>query len=176
MRYSFVFVILCSVLGLAACETEETKRQTSQYKGPLIEITNVNAYYSDSGKVKINLRTPLQQEYKSEDRVFPKGLIVNFYDPTLKNNGRLVADSAFYSKKEKLWTAVGNVVVTNLLENKALLSDTLHWNTVKKIFYTSAPIKITSPKDKLTGKGIEAQQDLKRYQIGKPKGIITVKQ
>ncbi|EAY30489.1 LPS export ABC transporter periplasmic protein LptC [Microscilla marina] len=176
MRYSFVFVILCSILGLIACETKDTTRKASQYKGPLIEITNVNAFYSDSGKVKVNLRTPLQQEYKNEDRVFPKGLTVNFYDAQLQNNGRLVADSAFYSKKEKLWTAVGNVVVTNLLENKSLLSDTLHWNTTKKIFYTSAPIKITSPKDKLAGKGIEAQQDLKRYQIGQPKGIITVKQ
>ena len=176
MRHYFVLTVFLSLLGLIACDEKEKAKNTSQYKGPSIEITNVNAFFSDSGKVKINLQTPLQQEYKNEDRVFPKGLLLNFFDNQLQNNGRLVADSAFFSKKEKLWTAVGNVVVTNLLENKKLMSDTLHWSQVKKIFYTTAPVKITSPKDNLTGKGIEAQQDLKKYQMGKPKGIITVKQ
>lgn len=176
MRHHFVLTIILTLLGLVACDTKEKAKNASQYEGPMMEITNVNAFYSDSGKVKINLQTPLQQDYKNEDRAYPKGLLLNFFDSQLQNNGRLVADSAFYSKEAKLWTAVGNVVITNLLEDKKLISDTLHWSPVKKIFYTAAPVKITSPKDNLTGKGIEAQQDLKKYQMGKPKGIITVKQ
>lgn len=174
MKRYFILFLSLAVLTMA-CEQEEKKKKKPKYKGPLMEVTNVNAFFSDSGKVKVQIKAPVQQEYENGDRTFPKGLTLDFYDKILRNNGRLVADSAFYSKKTKLWTARGNVVVTNLLEKKKLKSDILHWNPALKIFYTEAPVKITSPKDDLKGKGLKAQQDLAWYKMGKPKGVITVK-
>ncbi|HAS45037.1 MAG TPA: LPS export ABC transporter periplasmic protein LptC [Microscillaceae bacterium] len=174
MKHSLI-IIFVLLLATVACEQKKKDKIVSKYKGPLIEVINVNAFYSDSGKAKINIKAPVQQEYENGDRTFPKGLRLDFFDQQLRNNGRLVADSAFFSKKSKLWTARGNVVVTNLLEQKNLKSDILHWNPTLKIFYTEAPVKITSPKDDLKGKGIKAHQDLAWYKMGKPKGIITVK-
>ncbi len=174
MKY-FLVVIVLLLLALVGCEQKKEDKIKSKYKGPLIEVINVNAFYSDSGKAKINIKAPVQQEYENGDRAFPKGLRLDFFDQQLRNNGRLVADSAFFSKKNKLWTARGNVVVTNLLEQKNLKSDILHWSPALKIFYTESPVKITSPKDDLKGKGIKAQQDLAWYKMGKPKGVITVK-
>lgn len=175
MRHYFIAVILFASLGLVACDETLKSKNVSKYEGPLMEVVNVNAFYSDSGKVRMNIKTPLQQEYENGNRTFPKGLILDFFDSKLQNNGRLVADSAFYIKKEKLWTAIGNVVVTNLLEDKKLKSEKLHWSPDKRVFYTDLAVKITSPKDNLDGMGIHAKQDLTRYKMGKPKGVITVK-
>ena len=109
------------LIFLYSCdEPNKDLSKMKDYEGPIIEVTNVETLYSDSARVRVKLNAPVQWEYKSGDRDFPKGIIINFFDENGKNSAQLTANRGKFNKEKNLYTALGNVIVKNLLEQKKL--------------------------------------------------------
>jgi len=162
-------------LFLFACKNEELITEPSKYEGPILEGENVVSWYSDSAKLKLKVAAPLRLEYENGNQQFPKGIQVDFYNEKGENSGRLTANSARYNKERNQYTAIGNVIVKQLLEDKTLKTEKLHWLPLERIVFTDSAefVEIITPQELLKGFGLRAKQDLSYYRIWKPTGVIV---
>jgi LPS export ABC transporter protein LptC len=56
-----------------------------------------------------------------------------------------------------------------------LETEKLIWDEANKKIYTDAFVKITTPNQVISGKGLESNQDFTKYEIKKITGIINIK-
>ncbi|NJN25679.1 MAG: LPS export ABC transporter periplasmic protein LptC [Cyclobacteriaceae bacterium] len=109
-------------------------QEIQEYTGPIIEMGESTTYYSDSAVVKMKMDAPRQLEFANGDREFPEGLFLEFFDKQGNPTSTLRADYCYYTRKEDLYKATGNVIVKNLQNNDRLDTEELFWNEKKKRF------------------------------------------
>ncbi|SNR49504.1 LPS export ABC transporter periplasmic protein LptC [Hymenobacter mucosus] len=167
-----------AVLLLDSCQkqADEVVKPVS-YTGPLIETENVLMLVSDSAKLRIRLKAPLEQDFENGDQIFPKGLSLTF----LSEDGSKVVNTieANYGKKEKaksLYIVRGNVRVSNVEKQQRMNTEEAFYDTGKALIYTkeTTEVRVTTPTEVLTGKGLTANQDFSRYTILTPTGVFDV--
>lgn len=141
-----------------------------EFEGPLLESDSIRMLYSDSAIVIIMLEAPKQYTFANDDREFPEGIYIEFYEKDGSVSSTLKADHGFQFQKENRFTGVGNVVVEGLKDNNKLLTDTLHWSPAEEKVYTKARVTIIEAEDTLRGMGLEADQDFSSYTILQPEG------
>jgi LPS export ABC transporter protein LptC len=168
------FLLFFCVLAFVACKTKTADPSAiSIYAGPVATVYNVKTDYSDSAKTKIMMKAPLQLEFQDGDREFPKGIRVDFYDPTSKNTSRLTAKYARYEKTFDIYVAKDSVVILDLVEDKTMNTEELRWSRPKRRVYTDKFVRIRTKQEILTGVGLEAAQDFTWYKILKPAGNFS---
>jgi len=168
-NYLIYFLILPAILF--GCAKEQKVEQFVSYNGPFVEADNIRTVYSDSTVTRIILRAQKQLELQNGDRVFPKGIWVEFFDEQGKKTATMSANEAIYHKDRNFYNAKGKVVVKNLEEGKQLKTEELNWDPDTKKVYTDKFVTIETGEDMiLTGEGLEANQDFSRYKIKKPHG------
>jgi hypothetical protein len=64
-----------------------------------METANVQTLYSDSARLKIKLKAPLQQQFENGDGVYPKGLNLTFLDEQGRITTTLRANYGRYDKE-----------------------------------------------------------------------------
>ena len=139
-----------------------------------MQAETVNTVYSDSGRTRVILTAPLQQEWATGNRTFPKGIQIQFYDAGGKPESKLTAQKGYYDKMTEIYTARGNVQVENTQEKRKLKSEELKWNRFQKQVYTDKFVRIETPTETLFGDGLTASQDFSTYKILKLRGTIPV--
>jgi len=181
--YPSPLLLVAMAIGLClySCKKKDEKAvnvKKVQYQGPMVEAKNTLTFYSDSAKLKIKLAAKLRLEYKNGDQDFPQGIVIDFYNRSGQNESRLTADKGKFIKEKRVYTAIGNVVVENLLEQKKLLTEELHWTPDNQTVYTEPDmlVHIITPAEKLDGYGLKAKQDLSVYRLARPQGILSVQQ
>lgn len=168
------------VLGLMSCQkqAEEVKKQTP-YAGPMLETTQVLTLMSDSAKLRLRLTAPLEQIYENGDQVYPKGVNLTF----LGEDGKTVVNTITgkYGKLDKnknLYTMRGDVRVTNVVKQQRMNTEEAFYDKSKATIYTEkdTEVRVTTPTESLTGRGLTANQDFSRYKILTPTGVFAVDQ
>lgn len=160
---------------LSQCTESKIKvADVSAYTGPLVVLTGVDTYFSDSAILVVRLAAPVQEEYDKGDRIFPKGLEVYFFKKDRTLSATLTARYGKFDKAKKLYTVTGNVVVRNVEEGKVLQTEELNWNPETKKVFTDKFVVIETPQEVLKGQGLEATQDFTSYRILKPTGVFSV--
>ena len=171
------FLSLLLLLTVFSCgKPTQDPDKIPKYKGPIMETANVQTLYSDSARLKIKLKAPLQQQFESGDGVYPKGIDLTFLDETGRITTTLRANYGRYDKETDSYLARGNVVVKNIAKNETLETEELNWSKQKQKITTNKFVKIRTADEILTGHGLEANQDFSRYRILKPSGIFSVRQ
>lgn len=145
-----------------------------EYTGPLVDIGQAVTYYSDSAVVKMKMEAPRQLEFGNGDREFPEGLYMEFYNKQKVVTSTLKADYCYYTKKEDLYKATGNVVIENTKNGDRLDTEELFWNQKKEDVFTDKFVRIEKDGDLQVGDGLEAKQDFSNWKILHPKGTITL--
>ncbi|WP_266203663.1 LPS export ABC transporter periplasmic protein LptC [Pontibacter kalidii] len=165
MRKAFLALLVLAFAGFG-CEREiKDPDEEERYTGPTVENHDVTTLYSDSAKLLMKLQAPVQQEFESGDGIFPEGFYVEFYDKEGKLESTLRGNYGKQDTRTNLYYARGNVVVDNLKKKEKLETEELFWDRRKARIYTDKFVKITTPEEILTGKGLTANQDLSRYSI-----------
>jgi LPS export ABC transporter protein LptC len=162
--------------ALAACRPDAPPAdavEASAYEGPLLSFQNIETIYSNRGEAKLILQAPLQYRLQNGDEVFPQGVHIDIYDDDGRHKTMLLADSAHYVSADRLYLMVGNVQVTNLLQQQRLETPLLHWDERFREIYTDTVVHITTPQEEIDGVGLRAKQDFSQYKIMKPVGVIT---
>lgn len=172
MRDAFIALLLIvfAIAGFGCKRDIKNPDEEERYTGPTIENHDVTTLYSDSAKLLIKLQAPVQQEFEEGDGVFPKGFYVEFYDEQGNLESTLRGNYGKQDPRKNLYYARGNVVVNNLKKKEKLETEELYWDRKKAKIYTEKFVKITTPEEILTGKGLTANQDLSRYSIKKVTG------
>jgi LPS export ABC transporter protein LptC len=160
---------------LAGCSKTELK-EPLEYKGPLSELEDVEMYYSEKDQVKVKMTAPLVYEFQNEDREFPKGLYIEFFDETGKLESTLKANHAYFFKEQNQWRGRDNVEVKNIEKKEQLNTEELFWKPAEKKIFSDKFVTIRQQADVLYGEGMEANEDLSEYTLKNPSGEVQVEE
>ncbi|ABG60509.1 LPS export ABC transporter periplasmic protein LptC [Cytophaga hutchinsonii] len=161
---------------LYSCQADvEQAKYVEPYTGPMMISDNIQTIYSDSGKMKMKLEAPVQLLLQSNDREFPEGIYVEFFENKETPKAILTSNYAIFYKEQNLYKISGKVVVDNKEEGKKLTTEELFWSPVTKKIYTEKQLFIKTATETIEGVGMDANQDFSSYTIRKPVGIVSVK-
>jgi len=176
---SLLFLLVVLVIFVSSCQTNRDEVMALGKKTIMPDITgkDVTLLYSDSTILKIKLKTPQMQKYdkgaKEPVTIMPKGLFVIFYDNKGKENTTLKADYGVRYERSQKMEVKYNVEVINVNGEK-LNTEHLIWDEQKKKIISDAFVKITTAKEIIMGKGLEANQDFTQYEIKEITGSISI--
>ena len=101
-------------------------------------------------------------------------IILDFYDDNGESTSSLKADYCYYTKKEDMYKATGNVVIQDIETNDRLDTEELFWSLKKEEVFTEKFVRIEKDGELLVGHGLEAKQDFSYYKILDSKGTISL--
>jgi len=143
---------------------------------PILEATNFETLFTDSGKISYSLKTPKLLRFEDEGRnyiEFPEGMQMIKFD---ENKNIISSITANYAKQfvaEDKWEAKNNVIATNA-QGDTLKTEHLIWEEKKEIIYTDEFVKIIRKDQIITGIGFTSDEKLQNWKIKNPKGTIYV--
>ena len=166
---------LAGLLALAACRKEKDSTPTRVYDGPLMETTNVLTLFSDSARLKLRLTAPLEQQFENGDVLYPKGMQVTFFAADGSVVNTLTARYGKVDKGKNLYIMRGDVRVANVPDRQKMFTEELFFDKYKQKIYTRPEmfVRVVTPFEQLTGKGLTANQDFSRYRIFNPIGTFA---
>lgn len=180
--FKTIIALCCGVLSgiiFMSCETNRNEVMAIGKKNILPSETgrDITLMYSDSSQLKIRLQAPSMQVFdrdvKEKITLLPKGLFVVFYDDKGKETTTLKADYGVRYEQSKRMEVKYGVEVVNVNGEK-LNTEHLIWDEQKKKITSDAFVKITTAKEIIMGKGIEANQDFTQYEIREITGSIKI--
>ena len=175
----FLFLLMVFCFVIISCQTDRNEIMALGKKVVMPSLTgkDVTMLYSDSTVLKIKLITPQMQKYEKDVKepvtIMPKGLFVIFYDEKGKESTTLKADYGVRYEASKKMEVKYNVEVINVNGEK-LNTEHLIWDEQKKKITSDAFVKITTAKEIIMGKGLEANQDFTQYEIKEVTGTIRL--
>jgi LPS export ABC transporter protein LptC len=173
-------IILSVIIMLFACENDikEIASLSQVDSVPFEQARDIEVYYSDSGRLKAFLESPLMKNYEEANGYieFPEGFKVIFYDSALKPTSEITAKYGIRYEKTKVMEARNNVIVKNLDKNEQLNTEHLIWDETKRIIYSEVFVKITRSDEVLYGDGLTSDQNFDSYTIKNPTGEFKIKQ
>lgn len=178
-KIQLLFISMVTALLFVSCETDRNEIMALGKKNVMPDLTgkDVTMLYSDSTILKIKLQTPQMQKYEKDVKepvtIMPKGLFVVFYDERGKETTNLKADYGVRYELSKRMEVKYNVEVINVNGEK-LNTEHLIWDEKKKKIISDAFVKITTAKEIIMGKGLEANQDFTQYEIKEITGSIRI--
>ncbi len=172
-----VFFLLVFIF-FASCENdmEEIKAFTNQKELPDVTVENLNTQYSVNGQTQIVLSTPLALRYSNPQKeysVFPKGIVLVFYDKNMNIHSSLRADYGIYYEKRNFAKVSGNVILTNV-NGSILRTEELFLNEKEEKIYSVKPVNIVDKSGfEITGEGgFESNLDFTIYRFTDVTGKI----
>lgn len=173
LMYKTLFFI--ALLGVAACtDDDQNAGNLKEYDGPVSEISDTEILYSDSAKLRVRVEGKKQLEFENGDQEFPEGFYIEFFDPEGIKTSTIKANQGKFDQKENLYTATGEVIVRNLIEENKLETEVLHWSPEKHEIFTDRYVEITTGEEVLMGEGLTADEDFSSYRILKPTGSFSI--
>ncbi len=174
----FVLMIACAFGGtlLISCESRKELLSQEMYDGPLVSMDSIYTKMSDSAKVLVRLKAAKQNNLEGGDREWPEHLHLEYLDDQGEIVSTFRADYVYYTAKDDLYRAEGNVIVKNMDDGDELNTEELFWNPTTEEFYTERFVTIQSEDEIHTGEGLRADQDFSSYKILKPQGTLLIEE
>lgn len=161
---------------LSACQNRKELLDQPVYEGPQVTMDSIHTKMSDSAKVILILKAPKQNNFESGDREWPESLYLEYLDDEGNILSTFRADYVYFTEKDNLYRAEGNVVVRNIEDGDELNTEELFWSPKDEEFYTERFVTIQSEDEIHTGEGLRADQDFSSYKILKPQGTLLLEE
>ena len=166
----YIVIIFSLLLVATSCDRSKETAAPVLYTGPLREAENVTMLYAEKDMLKMRMSGKRVLEFENGDREFPEGLFLEFFDEQGKLTSTLVANHAYFFKREYQWRGRGNVEVKNLSSFQQLNTEELYWKPDTKRIFTDKFVTIREGGDVIYGTNLDAAQDLSDYTLDRPKG------
>lgn len=168
--------IFLTLTLLAACSDNElgTHEDRDGNTNPTMVTTNVNSFVSDSGITRYHLTSPVWYMYDEADEpywLFPQGLYLEQFNDSMQVESTVVADTARYITRAKLWKLDGNVRMRNVDGDK-FLTQQLFWDQNTHKVYSDSFVHIERTNRILEGYGFISNEQITAYTIRRPTGIF----
>ena len=163
---------------LFACDgnLNEVNKYNQEVDVPQGIAKEINLFYTDSGKVKANLRSPKMYDYTHEKfpyRVFPNHVEVDFYEGVSTKN-TIIADSAIVYDGSDLIDLRNNVKIVTA-DSLVLTTSQLYWDTAKQWIFTDRYYKIRLANGtENQGDGFDANQSFDVFNSRTNSGIQII--
>ncbi len=170
------------LLLLSSCRKNEVKIQrevlAERSAVPMLDANEVTTLISDSGITRYRISAGRWQIYDKAQPPywdFPQGIYIERFDEQLEVNASLRSDYAHYDENAQLWRLEGNVYAVNQ-EGEIFETPLLYWNQKDERVYSDSTIRITRENSVIVGVGFESNQEMTRYTIMHPTGVIPLKE
>ena len=179
LKSNIIYTIIGIFVLLFSCKREVPQlNKNKKVEFPSRTLINANIISKDSGKISMNIRSPLIEEYTLVDSpytIFRKGINLDFYQPGKEKPVYFQANWGKLSDVTGMYEGRGNVIIVNE-KGDSLKSEHIFWNKKKKTIYTSEEVYlISSNGDSLTAKnGLQATDDLENYTLFNNQGYMYV--
>lgn len=167
---------------LSSCRKNEVKIQrevlAERSAVPMLDANEVTTLISDSGITRYRISAGRWQIYDKAQPPyweFPQGIYIERFDEQLEVNASLRSDYAHYDEDAQLWRLEGNVYAVNQ-EGEIFETPLLYWNQKDERVYSDSTIRITRENSVIVGVGFESNQEMTRYTIMHPTGVIPLKE
>ncbi|RYU86928.1 LPS export ABC transporter periplasmic protein LptC [Mucilaginibacter terrigena] len=167
-------------LFLSACENDINKVKAiaaADATKPIQITTGANIILSDSALVKAQLTAPLLIQYDTKEnpyQLMPKGVKVVFYNPQIKEDANIIADTGYYYSQKDLIIFKKNVVATRN-DGTVYRSEELLWDKNKKQAYSNKKVVMTKPNgDEMRGTSFVTDDKLQNPKFQNSTAIIHV--
>ena len=167
-RFLIIYILVFS------CNPRKDLVDLPLYEGPMSALDSAYTLVSDSGLVKMNLRSPRQNNFESGDQEWPQGMYVEWYNKRGEVTSFFSANYVYYTKADDIYHAKGNVIVKSNTNDDELNTEELFWDQSEEKFYTEKFVTIKSDGEVHTGEGLQSNQDFTEYRILKPSGTFTL--
>ena len=131
---------------------------------PMQTVDDMFIVQSKNGVIQMRAQAPLMEKYEKDSlsyELFPEGFFVYGYADDGLLETEIIADNAKHVKHdngEETWSAFGNVVVKNLINQEVMETDTLYWDQENEKIYTHCYVRMYSPDGFMQGYGMESDQ------------------
>lgn len=170
-----VTVVFIALLYSCESNFKDVQRINSVAFSPSGETENINLKYTDSGKVKAVLVSPLMYDYSNLEygfNEFPKGVYVTLFDDSGKKS-YIESDYAITYEKTYIIDLQGNVKITTDDGNR-LETEQLFYDRKNEWFYTEKKFKFTNKEGSLLeGPGVDFSKDFKVVNAQQNRGHIN---
>jgi len=170
LTFRLIIINVVCTLFFASCENDlkEVNRVAGTGGAGSYETSiDGEILYSDSAhlKVRIEYDTMFRQVDQNDPRdVFPKGVIVSFYDENEQIANILTAKKAERIPRKNIVIATDSVHLVSK-NGEELLTNELIWDELKKEVYTNKFVKLTRPGEIIYSFGFKANQEFTKYEI-----------
>jgi LPS export ABC transporter protein LptC len=173
-----VFLIVLLSIVFTGCKNDmKTIRSLDTTDTAQFEYARqIQIHYTDSGRTKAILTSPLMKSYEQEDgyQEFPEGFELIFFDSVAKPQSIITALYGINYEKKNLMEAKSNVVVKNIENNEQLDTEHLVWDRRRELIFSDVFVKITKPNEIIFGDGLTSDQNFDFYEIKNPTGEFKV--
>lgn len=160
IKKSIVALLWATILFSCKGNLDEVNKRNQISNDPQAKAYNVNLFYTDSGKVKVNLRSPLVLDYTHFEfpyREFPNTVDVDFFDAD-SSKSSIFAKYAIIYEQTGLVDMQDSVSITTA-EGLVLQGEQLYWDQNKGWIFTDQNYTITMPNGTTNnGQGFDANQ------------------
>ncbi len=122
----------------------------------------------------MHIEAAKQDEFESGDIEWTQGVLVEYFDKKGNITTLFSSNYLYFTKKEELYHAKGNVVVKNHETKDELTTEELFWDENKEEYYTEKFVVIKSDDEIHTGEGLTANKNFTSYQILNPSGTFVL--
>ena len=141
---------------------------------PVQTVDDMFIVQTENSVMKLRAEAPLMERYENDTlsyELFPKGISVYGYTEEGMLETEIVADNARHLKFKdgrETWEAFGNVVVTNLINQEIMETDTLYWDQKNERIYTHCYVRMYSPDGFAQGYGMQSDQRARDTELFNP--------
>ncbi len=156
---------------------KELQKLSQNPRFPEGEAENFSLIYTDSGKVKAVLKSPLNKNFSNQSfpyQEFPRGLQVDFFDKQ-NNKSTVTADYGIYYSLTRLIDLEGNVVLKTH-DGKELHAAQLYWDQKNEWIFTEKNYIYTSPDLNMSGVGIDFNKEFTRVNSHRNSGSAIIEE
>lgn len=170
--------VAVAALTLCAAACGETERayvpDVSGETTPNMATTDVNTLISDSGYTRYRIEAQLWQMFEDAEEPFwnfPNGIYLEQYDNAMAVRASVIADSARYFSRQRIWRLDGRVVMVNT-EADSFLTEQVFWDQNRRKMYSDSFIHIVRDDRTIEGYGFISDENMLSYSVNRPTAIL----
>jgi len=174
-RILFLFAFAFLIITCTPNNPEEIKALTDSQEFPHVYFKELNAFATDSGRLKYRLiaQEIFQYENAEEPTIdFPQGLHYYIYENE-EIETQIKCKFAIYFQKTEIWELRKEVEISNA-SGSVINTELLYWDTNNNRIYSDEFVTITTQNEVLTGYGFETDEQISVYSINNASGTFTV--
>ncbi len=156
-------IILVVASLLCACSSKLKEAENLELTStPVQVVQDMFAVQTKDGVMLQRMEADLMQRFSTDSidyELFPRGLSVYAYTEDGRLETYIRSDEAKHinagkKSKSEVWEAYGDVVISNVIKNETMETDTIYWDRDKAEIYTDCYVKLYSDEGLMQGKGM----------------------